>query len=58
MHQVSGGWVEKWLKGWSVSRDLPLPEQWESGFKVKVGEEMQKERYVFPELNNDFIRLA
>lgn len=58
MHQVSGEWVEKWLTGWSVSRDLPLPEPWESGYKVKVGEEMQKERYVFPQLNNDFIRLA
>lgn len=58
MHQVSGECMEKWLKGWAMSRDLPLPEQWESGYKVKVGEEMQKERYVFPKLNNDFIRLA
>lgn len=58
MHQVSGEWIEKWLTGWSVSRGLPLPEQWQSGYKVKVGQETQKERYVFPQLNNDFIRLA
>jgi GNAT superfamily N-acetyltransferase len=50
--------VEKWLRGWSLSRNLPLPERYRSGFKVEVGEEKQKIRYVFPELNDDFIQLA
>lgn len=56
--QVSEELVEKWLRGWSLSRSLPLPERYRSGFKVEVGEEKQKIRYVFPELNDDFIQLA
>lgn len=50
--------IEKWLKGWSLSRELPFPVQFESGFKVDVGIEKQKMRYVFPEFNADFIQLA
>ncbi len=50
--------VEKWLKAWSLSRELPLPVPFKSGYKVEVGYENQKSRYVFPELNNDFIRLS
>lgn len=50
--------VEKWLKGWSLSRELPLPIRFKSGFKVDVGYERQKSRYVFPELNKDFIQLS
>lgn len=50
--------IEKWLKGWSLSRGLPLPVKYKSGFKVDVGYEKQKTRYVFPELNEDFIQLS
>lgn len=50
--------VEKWLKAWSLSRELPLPSRYKSGFKVKVEEEKQKERYVFPDLNEDFFQLS
>lgn len=56
--KVSKDIIEKWLKGWSLSRDLPLPFQYRSGFKVKVGDEKQKIRYVFSELNEDFLQLA
>lgn len=50
--------VEKWLTGWSVSRGLPPPSPFRSGFKVDVGYEKQKCRYVFPKLNEDFFELA
>lgn len=50
--------IEKWLKAWSLSRKLPLPVRYKSGFKVEVGEEKQKIRYVFPEINDDFIDLS
>lgn len=50
--------IEKWLKGWSLSRKLPLPVKYKSGFKVNVGYEKQKVRYVFPEVNDDFVELA
>ncbi|PWN71773.1 N-acetyltransferase [Chryseobacterium phosphatilyticum] len=50
--------VENWLKGWCLSREVPFPVQYKSGFKVFVGDEKQKERYVFPELNEDFFQLA
>ncbi|PQA92002.1 GNAT family N-acetyltransferase [Chryseobacterium shigense] len=50
--------VEKWLKAWSLSRKLPLPVRYQSGFKVEVGEEKQKMRYVFSEVNNDFLELS
>jgi hypothetical protein len=56
--EVSQDLVEKWLKGWSLSRELPLPIQYKSGFKVDVGYEKQKTRYVFTEVNDDFIQLA
>jgi len=50
--------IEKWLQGWSLSRNLPLPTKYKSGFKVDVGYVNQKMRYVFPEANNDFVQLA
>lgn len=50
--------IEKWLTGWSLSRELPLPTTFKSGFKVEVGYENQKTRYVFPNLNEDFTALA
>jgi len=56
--KVSKDIIEKWLKGWSLSRDLPLPFQYKSGFKVDVNDEKQKARYVFAELNDDFFQLA
>lgn len=56
--KVSHDIVEKWLKAWSMSRQLPLPVRYKSGFKVEVGEEKQKIRYVFSELNDDFIELS
>ena len=55
---ISEDLLGKWLKGWSLSRGLPLPEKFKSGFKVDVGYEKQKSRYVFPNLNADFIELA
>lgn len=57
-NKVSKDIIEKWLKGWSLSRDLSLPFQYKSGFKIDVGDEKQKVRYVFSELNNDFFQLA
>lgn len=56
--KVSHDIVEKWLKAWSLSRKLPLPVRYKSGFKVEVGDEKQKIRYVFSELNHDFIELS
>ncbi len=50
--------IAKWLKAWSLSRELSLPVQYKSGFKVDVGFENQKCRYVFTELNEDFIQLS
>lgn len=55
---VSRDVVEKWLKAWSLSRELPLPVSYKSGFQIDVGYEKQKTRYVFSELNEDFIRLS
>lgn len=58
MDRVPEKILEKWLKGWSLSREKPLPEVWKSGYRILVGEEEQKERYVFPEVNEDFISLS
>jgi len=55
---VSYDIIEKWLKAWSLSRKLALLIRYKSGFKVEVGEEKQKIRYVFPEINDDFIELS
>ena len=55
---ISPNIVEKWLKAWCLSRELPLPVSFKSGLKVDVGYEKQKTRYVFPELNDDFIQLS
>lgn len=57
-NSVSPDIVGQWLKGWSLSRALPLPIKFQSGFKVDVGAEKQKTRYVFPELNEDYIQLS
>ena len=57
-NDVSSDIIERWLKAWSLSRELPLPVKFASGFMVDVGYEKQKARYVFPELNDDFIRLS
>jgi hypothetical protein len=37
---------------------LPLPVPYQSGFRVDVGYEKQKARYVFAEMNEDVIRLS
>lgn len=50
--------VKSWLKGWCLSREISFPVEYKSGFNVFVGDEKQKERYVFPELNDDFFQLA
>src|ERR1044072_171723 len=55
---VSPDLLAKWLKAWALSRKLPLPVKYKSGFKVDVGNEKQIARYVFPELNDDFIHLS
>ncbi len=39
-------------------REISFPVEYKSGFNVFVGDEKQKERYVFPELNDDFFQLA
>ena len=56
--KVPAVFIEKWLNGWSVSRGVSLPVKYKSGFKVEVGWENQKSRYVFPVLNEDLIHLA
>lgn len=55
---ISSDIIENWLKAWSMSRELPLPVKFKSGLRVDVGLEKQKTRYVFTELNNDFIQLS
>jgi hypothetical protein len=50
--------LEKWLKGWALSRELPLPVKYKSGYMIDVGYENQKRRYVFTEPNNDYIQLS
>lgn len=50
--------VETWLKGWSLSRGLPLPVKSGSGFSVDVGWPEQKTRYVFPHFTDEFTNLA
>jgi len=55
---ISSHILEKWLRAWSLSRQLPLPTKFKSGFKVDVGYENQKTRYIFAELNDDFIQLT
>lgn len=50
--------IFNWLNAWSISRGLPLPTIYKSGFKVDVGSLNQKVRYVFPELSEDFVQLA
>lgn len=57
-NRISKDILEKWLKAWSLSRELSLPVKYKSGFKVDVGFENQKCRYVFTELNEDFIQLS
>lgn len=56
--KVSKDTIGKWLKGWSLSRELPLPVVYKSGFRINVDDEKQKIRYVFSELNDDFIQLS
>ena len=56
--KVSAEIVENWLNGWCLSREVSFPVQYKSGFHVIVGDEKQKERFVFPELNDDFFQLA
>ncbi|ANF52356.1 GNAT family acetyltransferase [Chryseobacterium glaciei] len=55
---ISNDIVGKWLKAWCLSRELPSPSKYKSGFKVNVNDEKQKTRYVFAELNDDFFQLA
>jgi len=52
---VSKDMIEKWLRGWCLSRQLPLPTQFRTGLKVEVGFEKQKTRYVFPCYDEDFV---
>ncbi|WP_101472787.1 hypothetical protein [Flavobacterium lindanitolerans] len=47
---------KKWLTAWSLSRELPLPITFKSGFKVETDDVKQK-KYLFPE-HNDFIELS
>ncbi|WP_027381626.1 GNAT family N-acetyltransferase [Chryseobacterium daeguense] len=56
--EISPDIIETWLKAWSLSRELPPPVRYESGFMVDVGYEKQKKRYVFPKVNDDFLQLT
>ncbi|REC42045.1 GNAT family N-acetyltransferase [Chryseobacterium sp. 5_R23647] len=58
INSISSHILEKWLRAWSLSRQLPLPTKFKSGFKVDVCYEKQKTRYIFAELNDDFIQLT
>lgn len=55
---ISFSILEKWLTAWSLSRNLPLPVKYKSGLMVEVGYPDQERRYVFPQLNDDFIELS
>jgi GNAT superfamily N-acetyltransferase len=55
---ISFSILEKWLTAWSLSRNLSLPVKYKSGLMVEVGYENQERRYVFPQLNDDFIELS
>ena len=57
-NRISSDDIQKWLSAWALSRELPLPVKFKSGYKVDVGYEKQKARYVFAELNDDFIQLT
>lgn len=57
-NHISKEIILKWLRAWSLSRGLPSPIPYTSGFKVNVGFENQKVRFVFPNLNEDFFQLA
>ena len=57
-NSVSKEIIFNWLKAWSISRNLPLPTYYKSGYKVDVGYINQKQRYVFPEINEDFFQLS
>lgn len=50
--------VENWLKGWSLSRNLPASVKNGTALKVDVGLPEQAERYVFPNFNDEFTKLA
>ncbi|ASZ12152.1 hypothetical protein KTO58_13955 [Chitinophaga pendula] len=50
--------VEKWLKGWALSRNLRAPVKNGSGFRVDVGWLQQKARYVFPNVTDEWMELA
>ncbi|MBO9634289.1 MAG: GNAT family N-acetyltransferase [Chitinophagaceae bacterium] len=56
--QIDPDILEKWLQGWSLSREFPPPVKYRSGFKVEVGQPTQKARYVFPALTADLIKLS
>jgi len=55
---ISSDLLERWLRAWSLSRQLPLPIKFKSGYKVDVGDEKQKARYVFTEPNEDYLQLT
>ena len=57
-NNVSPNIIKKWLTAWALSRELPLPTNFKSGYKVDVGYQKQKARYVFAELSDDFIQLS
>jgi len=57
-NNVSPNIIQKWLTAWALSRELPLPTNFKSGYKVDVGYQERKARYVFAELNDDFIQLS
>lgn len=55
---VSPETLKNWITAWAVSRNLSLPTKFKSGYKVAVGYEKQKERYLFAEPNDDYVQLS
>jgi len=47
-----------WLKGWTLSRSTPSPVSYHNGWRVDVGWEEQRMRYVFPGITDAFRELG
>jgi GNAT superfamily N-acetyltransferase len=55
---VDAALVEKWLRGWALSRGKPPPEAIDGGWRVQVAEPGQIARYVFPKADENVRRLT
>lgn len=50
--------LERWLKGWSLSRGVPLPVREDGGLSVEVGMPLQLRRYVFLDAGPELLARA